>query len=162
MRQKIFDRHQLLCELTALRQQTSPAPRVVFTNGCFDLLHVGHSRYLAQAAAQGDRLIVALNDDASIQRLKGPSRPILKLEERLQVMAGLACVDYVTWFEEVTPIPLLRELKPELLVKGGTYDREGIVGHDIVGEWGGEALPLVLTEGLSTTNLIGTVLKQRT
>ena len=161
MRDKIFERRQLLEVLTQRRAAPGVSPHFVFTNGCFDLLHVGHSRYLAQAAAQGDGLIVALNDDASIQRLKGPERPILKLDERLQVMAGLACVDYVTWFTEDTPIPLLRELRPELLVKGGTYGRKGIVGHDIVSEWGGQAIPLVLTEGLSTSNLIETVLKQR-
>src|SRR5436309_1402979 len=104
-----------------MREEAGGALKIVFTNGCFDLIHVGHLRYLWEARKQGDLLVVAINDDASVARLKGPKRPILNLEERTQVMAGLACVDYVTWFHEETPLALLDELNPNVLVKGANY-----------------------------------------
>lgn len=154
MRDKILDRQALLNLIEEKRSQGLPPRRIVFTNGCFDLLHVGHVRYLWEARRQGDCLVVAINSDDSIRRLKGPERPILLLKERLEIMAGLACVDYVTWFDEDTPIPLLKLLKPEVLVKGANYPLEGVVGHDLVGDWGGEVRVLRLTEGSSTTGLI--------
>lgn len=160
MRQKIYHRHELAAELGRLRQSPNP-PRAVFTNGCFDLIHVGHLRYLWEARKEGDLLIVAMNDDDSIRRLKGEGRPILRLEERLQVMAGLACVDYVTWFEEDTPIPLLELLRPEVLVKGATYSIDGVVGREVAESWGAEVKTLALTPGQSTSNLIERVLALR-
>ena len=160
MRDKIFNRNALARVLDEQRRQ-NPGRRAVFTNGCFDLLHVGHLRYLCEARREGDLLIVAINSDESVRRLKGEGRPILPLEERLQILAGLACVDYVTWFDEDTPIPLLELLKPEILVKGGTYSVEGVVGHDVVRRWGAEVKTLVLTEGRSTTGLIEKVLAMR-
>jgi len=160
MREKIFDREALAARLAALRQSPQP-PRAVFTNGCFDLLHVGHLRYLWEARKQGGLLIVAINSDESMHRLKGEGRPILKLEERLRVLAGLACVDYVTWFEEDTPIPLLERLRPEVLVKGATYDIEGVVGHELVLGYGGEVKTLALTPGRSTSGLIERVMAAR-
>lgn len=160
MRRKIFTRSQLREHLDHLRRE-SGGMRFVFTNGCFDLLHVGHLRYLWEARGLGDALVVAINDDASVRRLKGSERPILKLEERLQVLAGLACVDFVTWFGEDTPIPLLRELKPEVLCKGATYDVQGVVGHDVVSEWNAEVTVLRLTEERSTTGLIEKVMGNR-
>jgi D-beta-D-heptose 7-phosphate kinase/D-beta-D-heptose 1-phosphate adenosyltransferase len=106
-----------------------------------------------EAAQLGDLLIVAMNDDAGILRLKGANRPLLPLNERLKVMAALRCTDLVTWFEEETPIPLLRLLRPELLVKGGDYPVEGVVGHDIVHEWNGEARVLSVSKGYGTSAL---------
>ena len=153
MREKILSRLQLTEQLDALRRER-PDLKMVFTNGCFDLLHVGHVAYLWEARKQGDGLIVALNDDDSIRRLKGDDRPVLALDERLQVVAGLACVDYVTWFDEDTPIPLLRQLRPEVLVKGANYTVEGVVGHDVVTEWDAEVMTLALSPGRSSSNLI--------
>lgn len=160
LRDKIYDREALAARLAELRQAPQP-PRVVFTNGCFDLLHVGHLRYLWEARKQGDLLIVAINSDESMRRLKGEGRPILKLEERLRVLAGLACVDFVTSFEEDTPIPLLDRLRPEVLVKGATYSIEGVVGHELVLGYGGEVKTLELTPGRSTSGLIERVLATR-
>lgn len=159
-REKIYDRRALAEELKA-RRQANPALQVVFTNGCFDLIHVGHLRYLWEARKQGDLLVVAINDDDSIRRLKGPERPILKLEERLQVLAGFACVDFVTWFGEDTPIPLLEELRPEVLVKGANYSIDGVVGREVAESWGAQVKTLTLTPGRSTTNLIEKVLASR-
>ena len=118
MREKIFDRLTLAARLNA-RRQTQPSLKVVFTNGCFDLIHVGHLRYLWEARKQGDLLVVAVNDDDSIRRLKGSDRPILNLQERLQVMAGFACVDYVTWFEEDTPARTARGDQARGACQGG-------------------------------------------
>lgn len=160
MREKIFDRHTLL-ELLQARRAADPGFKLVFTNGCFDLLHVGHTRYLWAARREGGALCVALNDDASISRLKGPERPILKLQERLQVIAGLACVDYVTWFDEDTPIPLLALFRPDILVKGANYGIDGVVGRELVEAYGGEVRTLGLTENRSTTDLVSKVRTQR-
>ncbi len=128
--------------------------KIVFTNGCFDLLHMGHVEYLEQAKSLGDRLIVAVNSDASVKRLKGESRPILPCEERVNLLAALTCVDFVVSFEEDTPEPLLKLLQPDILVKGGDYDETGIVGHEIVKAYGGKVFPLKLIPGRSTTQII--------
>ncbi len=157
MRKKIYPRDELT-ELLEARRCDVPVLRVVFTNGCFDLLHVGHLRYLWAARGLGDTLVVATNDDASLTRLKGPERPILKLQERLELLAGLACVDYVTWFDEDTPIPLLQALKPEVLVKGGNYTIEGVVGRREAESWGAQVLTIAPTEAQSSTHLIEKVL----
>jgi len=157
MEEKIVDRALLAATLEILRRDApgrgfAPRhPRVVFTNGCFDMLHTGHARYLNEARREGDLLVVAMNDDAGIRRLKGPTRPLLPLRERLKVMAALACTDLVTWFDDETPVALLRELRPELLVKGGDYPVTGVVGWDIVPEWQGEVKVLGLTPGQSTS-----------
>ena len=160
MREKIHPR-QALSELLSRRRHANPSFRLVFTNGCFDLLHVGHLRYLWAARRLGEALVVAVNDDNSLRRLKGPERPILPLVERLQLLAGLACVDYVTWFDEDTPIPLLTELKPEILVKGANYSVDGVVGRREAQAWGAEVRTLALTPGKSSTNLIKKVLAMR-
>ncbi len=115
---------------------------------------MGHLRYLWEARTLGDALVVAINDDDSIRRLKGEGRPVLKLAERLEVLAGLACVDYVTWFGEDTPIPLLKRLRPEVLVKGGTYPVEGVVGREQALTWGADVRVLTVAAGRSTTALI--------
>ncbi|MEZ5553602.1 MAG: bifunctional D-glycero-beta-D-manno-heptose-7-phosphate kinase/D-glycero-beta-D-manno-heptose 1-phosphate adenylyltransferase HldE [Pseudomonadales bacterium] len=128
--------------------------RVVFTNGCFDILHAGHVAYLEEARALGDRLIVAVNDDASVRRLKGSGRPVNPLEQRLRVLAGLAAVDWVVGFAEDTPEPLLELLKPDVLVKGGDYGVDQVVGVDIVRGYGGEVSVLSLVEDCSTTAIV--------
>lgn len=128
--------------------------KVVFTNGCFDILHVGHISYLREAREQGDALIVAVNSDESVAALKGPTRPIVPLAERMEMLAALGCVDWVIAFADETPRRLLRLLKPDVLVKGGDYSREEIVGYEIVEEYGGEVTPLCLKPGRSTTSII--------
>lgn len=153
MRQKIYSPDELI-GLLGERRRTGGLKKIVFTNGCFDLLHVGHSRYLWEARGLGDALVVAINDDDSIRRLKGEGRPVLKLQERLEVLAGLACVDYATWFSEDTPIPLLERLRPEVLVKGGTYPVEGVVGREEALTWDADVRVLSVAAGRSTTALI--------
>jgi D-beta-D-heptose 7-phosphate kinase / D-beta-D-heptose 1-phosphate adenosyltransferase len=133
--------------------------KIVFTNGCFDLLHMGHVEYLQQAKSLGDRLIIAVNSDASVKKLKGDSRPILPEEERLNLLAALSCADWVVSFDEDTPESLLKLLQPDILVKGGDYDESGIVGHEIVKTYGGKVLPLKLTPGCSTTKIIEKIIQ---
>lgn len=128
--------------------------KVVFTNGCFDLIHSGHVTYLEQARSQGDALVVALNGDESVRRLKGKDRPLNALEDRARVMASLACVDCVTWFHEDTPGELIDELLPKVLVKGGDWPVEKIVGAQTVLDHGGKVKSLTFVEGRSTTKII--------
>lgn len=128
--------------------------KTVFTNGVFDLVHPGHLTYLAAAAGLGQRLIIGVNSDASVKRLKGDSRPVMPLEARMQLLAGLFFVDGVIAFDEDTPLELIKALKPDVLVKGGDYVVEDIVGHDEVLSWGGEVLTLPFVDGHSTTKLI--------
>jgi D-beta-D-heptose 7-phosphate kinase/D-beta-D-heptose 1-phosphate adenosyltransferase len=146
---KVVDRKTLIAELERRRQGGQD---IVFTNGCFDLLHIGHVRYLQQARAQGSCLVVAINSDDSIRRLKGPERPIIGAEERAEMLGALECVDYVVVFDEDTPEALLTLLKPEKLVKGGST--AVVVGREIVEGYGGVVQTLQLVEGLSTTNII--------
>lgn len=127
---------------------------LVFTNGCFDLLHPGHVRYLAEARALGDALVVALNSDRSVQVLKGEGRPILNQRERAAVIAALEAVDYVIVFDEETPRELISELLPDVLVKGGDWPLDQIVGRDDVEAAGGKVLSLPYVEGSSTTDII--------
>ena len=129
-------------------------PRVVFTNGCFDLLHKGHVTYLEKARAQGDLLVVALNSDDSVKQIKGPERPINTLADRLEVMAALECVDFVTWFEEDTPLNAIFKIRPSVLVKGGDWKVDQIVGGKEVVSWGGQVKSLPYVEGKSTTQTI--------
>ncbi len=128
--------------------------RVVFTNGCFDLLHPGHVRYLAAARALGDALVVGLNDDASVRRLKGPGRPILAAAERAEVLAALAAVDHVVLFAEDTPQRLIVELLPDVLVKGADWADADIVGGDEVRAAGGRVERIDLVPGVSTSELV--------
>lgn len=128
--------------------------RVVFTNGCFDLIHSGHVTYLEQARALGDALVIALNTDASVKRLKGPDRPLVPLKDRAKVVASLGCVDAVTWFTADTPEKLIKKLLPKILVKGGDWSVDKIIGADIVIAHGGEVKSLGYIEGRSTTKII--------
>jgi len=128
--------------------------RVVFTNGCFDLLHVGHVRSLERARRCGDRLLVALNSDASVRRLKGRGRPIVPARRRAEVVAALECVDWVVVFGEDTPLALIRSLRPDVLAKGGDWRREEIVGRAEVESWGGRVVRIPVVPGARTTALI--------
>jgi D-beta-D-heptose 7-phosphate kinase/D-beta-D-heptose 1-phosphate adenosyltransferase len=128
--------------------------KVVFTNGCFDVLHAGHVQYLQAARAQGDLLVVGLNSDSSVRQLKGPGRPINPLEARAQVLAALQTVDYVTVFDEMTPLELIRAIKPEVLVKGADYRKDEVVGAELVESCGGRVYLAPLHPGYSTTRLL--------
>jgi D-beta-D-heptose 7-phosphate kinase/D-beta-D-heptose 1-phosphate adenosyltransferase len=127
---------------------------VVFTNGCFDLIHPGHVRYLQEARAQGDLLVVGINTDGSVTGLKGPGRPILNLEERSEVLLELRSVDAVVPFAEETPLELIRRVRPHVLVKGGDWAVQDIVGREIVQADGGKVLSLPFHPGTSTTDII--------
>lgn len=134
--------------------------KVVFTNGCFDLLHYGHAKYLQQAKSCGDILIVGVNSDSSVRRIKGLKRPIVKEGERLALVAALASVDYVTIFNEDTPINLIKAFKPDVLVKGADWDKKNIVGAEFVKSRGGRVATVKLAKGCSTTNLINRIAKR--
>ncbi|MDP3979140.1 MAG: bifunctional D-glycero-beta-D-manno-heptose-7-phosphate kinase/D-glycero-beta-D-manno-heptose 1-phosphate adenylyltransferase HldE [Pseudomonas sp.] len=140
--------------LLAIEDARAHGEKIVFTNGCFDILHAGHVAYLEQARAQGDRLVLAVNDDASVSRLKGPGRPINSVDRRMAVLAGLGAVDWVVSFSEDTPENLLREVKPDVLVKGGDYGIDQVVGADIVSAYGGEVRVLGLVANSSTTAIV--------
>jgi rfaE bifunctional protein nucleotidyltransferase chain/domain len=138
----------------AVRWRTAQSGAVVFTNGVFDLLHAGHIDLLTAARAQGDRLIVALNSDASVRRLKGPTRPVRTEDERAYVVAALEAVDAVTVFEQDTPLEIVLALRPDVLVKGGDYNLDTIVGRREIESWGGRVQVVPLTPGQSTTRII--------
>ncbi len=141
-----------------VRQVQTEGRKVVFTNGCFDLLHVGHIRYLQAAKALGDFLVLGLNDDASVRRLgKGPGRPLTPQAERAEILAALACVDAVVIFNQDTPLELILTLRPDILVKGGDYTPENIVGRPEVLSWGGEVHVIPFVPGKSTSSLINRI-----
>jgi D-beta-D-heptose 7-phosphate kinase/D-beta-D-heptose 1-phosphate adenosyltransferase len=150
----VLDIDELVEERARLRRQ---GRRVVFTNGCFDLLHPGHVSYLAQARALGDALMVALNSDRSVRELKGPTRPILNEEERTVVMAALGCVDYVTIFDQATPRELIARILPDILVKGGDWGVSEIVGRAEVEAAGGAVYSLPFVDGCSTSDVIARI-----
>lgn len=138
---------------TARRVQAG-AGRVVFTNGVFDLLHYGHVTYLQRARRLGHALLVAVNSDRSVRRLKGPARPLVPLSDRMHVLAALECVDAVTWFDEDTPERLIERVRPDVLVKGADYRRDQIVGASGVRARGGRVVRVPLSKGRSTSRLI--------
>ncbi len=128
--------------------------KLVFTNGCFDILHIGHVNYLKQAAELGSTLVVGLNSDSSVRCLKGDGRPVNNEQQRSEILAALEMIDYVVVFEEITPYELIKDIQPDVLVKGGDYQVEDIVGRDIVEQRGGSVVTIALVEGVSTTNTI--------
>ena len=132
----------------------SEGKTVVFTNGCFDLLHPGHIRYLEKARAQGDVLVVALNSDRSVRKIKGEDRPVLSQEERSEIMGGLGCVDFVTMFDEETPENIIKELVPTVLVKGGDWPVDKILGRQVVESNSGRVVSIDFEEEFSTSNII--------
>ena len=157
MKEKIKTRDELKKIIHDLKKN---GKRIVFTNGCFDLLHVGHVRYLEQAKSLGDVLVVGINSDRSVRGLKGPRRPILPVEERGEILSGLGCTDYITVFEEPTPFDLISLLQPDVLVKGGDWTPEQVVGREVVEGSGGRVVILPFVEGSSTTNIIDVILEK--
>lgn len=153
---------RLLCrvdlEATADRLR-GRGERIVFTNGCFDLLHPGHIKLIAKAAALGDRLIVAINDDASVRRLKGEHRPIYPENERSEILLALRWVDFVTIFPEDTPLETIRAVRPDVLVKGEEYRQRDIVGADFVRSYGGRVARVQMKRGYSTRSIVRRVLR---
>ena len=154
-------RSNKLCDLETLQRRVSEwrkrGERVVFTNGCFDLLHVGHVTLLAEARREGDRLVLGLNSDSSVRALKGPTRPVVNQDDRAQVIAGLSSVDAVVLFDEETPLKLIEAIRPEVLVKGGDYEESQIVGAREVRSWGGTVAIIQLVEGRSTTRILASI-----
>ncbi len=147
-----------ICDLASARFSVDAwramGETIVFTNGCFDILHAGHIRLLHSAAAEGQRLVIGLNSDNSIKRIKGAHRPILPQQDRAAIIAALGCVDMVVIFEEDTPLALIETLKPDVLVKGADYTREAVVGHELVEGWGGRVVLAPLIENISTTGIV--------
>ena len=165
LEQKILSQDKLEVVLSGLRKQNVS---IVFTNGCFDILHRGHLEYLAAAADQGDLLVVGLNSDDSVKRQnKGPERPINNEASRAFILAGLSVIDFVVVFDDDTPLNLVKKIQPDVLVKGGDYDadesddtsKKYIVGSDIVNTNGGRVVTINLVEGFSTTNIINKIKK---
>jgi D-beta-D-heptose 7-phosphate kinase/D-beta-D-heptose 1-phosphate adenosyltransferase len=157
MKEKIKAQKELLRIINSLKAE---GKRIVFTNGCFDLLHVGHVRYLEKAKALGDVLVIGVNSDASVRKLKGPKRPILPEKERTEILSGLGCVDYITLFNEMDPLKLITSLRPDVLAKGGDWAKEQIVGKEVVERSGGKVVVIPFVKGASTSNLIQTILKR--
>jgi D-beta-D-heptose 7-phosphate kinase/D-beta-D-heptose 1-phosphate adenosyltransferase len=154
VRRGVIDEDELLALVNDAREH---GETVVMTNGCFDILHSGHATYLEQARQLGDRLIVAVNDDDSVKRLKGPDRPVNTLAKRMHMLAALECVDWVVPFFEDTPTRLICKITPHILVKGGDNEPDKIPGGQCVREAGGEVKVLTYVEGVSTTGIIGTI-----
>ena len=155
MSDKIFKREALKEKVQVLKEG---GKKIVFTNGCFDLLHIGHVRYLEAARAEGDVLVVAVNSDRSVRQIKGPGRPIVPENERAEVLSALACVDFVTLFDEPDPLVTIRSLTPDVLVKGADWGEDAIVGRDVVEAMGGRVIRIPLTEGASTSKIIEKIL----
>jgi D-beta-D-heptose 7-phosphate kinase/D-beta-D-heptose 1-phosphate adenosyltransferase len=157
MNEKIKNLSQLKKIVEKLKKENK---KIIFTNGCFDLLHIGHIRYLQEAKKLGDCLIVALNSDNSVRKLKGEKRPLVPEEERAEIISSLSCVDYVIIFEELTPENIILNLKPHIQVKGGDYKIEDIPERKIVESYGGKVMIVPEVKGYSTTNLVEKILEQ--
>lgn len=155
MGEKILERAMLEKTVQSLKRE---GKKIVFTNGCFELLHIGHVRYLQAARAEGDVLTVGVNSDLSVRQIKGPKRPIVPENERAEVLASLACVDFVSLFDEPDPLAMIRSLLPDVLVKGADWAEDAIVGRDIVEAHGGRVVRIPLTQGTSTTSIIERIL----
>jgi D-beta-D-heptose 7-phosphate kinase/D-beta-D-heptose 1-phosphate adenosyltransferase len=156
LEEKVKSLRQLAKEVSRLRRA---GKKVVFTNGCFDLLHYGHVKYLESARAAGDILVVGVNSDSSVKRLKGPNRPIVGQRYRVRVIAGLECVDYAVIFGHDTPLEVIKCVKPDILVKGADWKESEIVGADFVKKNGGKVLTIKFEKGLSTTNLLKKIVR---
>ena len=154
---KILAREEMAAERRRLRHR---GESLVFTNGCFDLIHPGHVRYLQEARSLGDRLVVAVNGDETVARLKGAGRPLTPLAERMEILAALASVDYVVAFEEETPFEIIEEIVPDVLVKGGDWTPDRIVGRERVEREGGKVLSLPYAPGYSTSGIIERIVER--
>lgn len=148
---KILDREILKEKLDSLRKE---GKKIAFTNGCFDILHVGHVRYLREARKTADVLVLALNSDSSVRSIKGEKRPLVSEEERAEILAALEFIDFVTVFPELTPLELITYLKPDILIKGGDWPEDKVVGRDDVKKWGGRVILIPEIKGKSTTNIV--------
>jgi rfaE bifunctional protein nucleotidyltransferase chain/domain len=148
---KILTWEELKKEADRLRGE---GKKIAFTNGCFDILHVGHVQYLREARKTGDILVLGLNSDASVRAIKGGKRPLVPQGERAEVVASLMSVDYVTVFDETTPLNLIMHLRPDILVKGGDWEEEEVVGRETVRSWGGKVVIVPMTDGASTTRIV--------
>ncbi|MBM4045278.1 MAG: bifunctional heptose 7-phosphate kinase/heptose 1-phosphate adenyltransferase, partial [Planctomycetes bacterium] len=146
--------------LRELSERRRAGQRVAFTNGCFDLLHIGHIECIKYARRHGDLLVVGMNSDASVRQLKGPNRPILSQQERAAILAALPEVDYVVIFDELSVAPLIKKVRPDVLVKGGDVGTDGVVGRDIVESHGGKVLLAPVVEGISTTDIVARILER--
>lgn len=153
-------KYQLENVIKAINNDKKDSKKIVFTNGCFDILHVGHIRYLSEAKSLGDILVIGINSDKSVKELKGPSRPINSLSDRALILSELRYVDYVISFEEQTPLELIKIIMPDILVKGGDYTVENVVGSSEVIHSGGQVKLLQFHEGYSSTNYIDKIKKQ--
>jgi len=156
MQFKILELRDLIVTLKSLRES---GKRIVFTNGCFDILHVGHVRYLAEARAKGDVLVLGLNSDASVKSIKFDNRPVVIQDQRAEVLAGLACVDYITIFDEPDPLLLIQAIKPDVLVKGADWEETNIIGSDVVKAYGGKVVRIKLVPDISTSRIIQRILE---
>ncbi|MDD4241008.1 MAG: D-glycero-beta-D-manno-heptose 1-phosphate adenylyltransferase [Smithellaceae bacterium] len=152
---KILDRTALRETLDVLRKE---GKKIAFTNGCFDILHVGHVRYLQEARKTADVLVLGLNSDSSVRAIKGEKRPLVTESERAEVLAALECIDFVTIFPELTPLDLICFLKPDILIKGGDWPEDQVVGGKEIREWGGHVTIVPEVAGKSTTNIVEKVL----
>lgn len=139
---------------SVMNRLRSQGKKIVFTNGCFDILHVGHVDYLAKARRMGDILVVGLNSDSSVKKIKGPGRPVNSERDRATVLSALSAVDYISIFSEPTPEKLITKVRPDVLVKGGDWDIKDIVGGDFVRSYGGKVRNISFVKGYSTTSLI--------
>lgn len=151
---QVVELNELLNIVSGLKKQNKA---IVTTNGCFDIIHAGHVRYLQQARELGDALIVCLNSDASVQRLKGPTRPLNHQDDRAEVLSALCSVDYVVIFEEDTPVDTLAKIKPDIHVKGGDYSEETLPETKVIKDGGGKVRFIPFVEGRSTTNIINKI-----
>ncbi len=143
-----------------IRRLKNRGRKIVFTNGCFDILHYGHARYLQEAKSRGDTLVVGVNSDSSVRRIKGAGRPVVKMRDRMGLLAALEPVDYVTPFSQETPLELIKLLIPDVLVKGADWGKKNIVGGNFVKSHGGKVITVKLAKGRSTTNLISRIAKK--
>jgi rfaE bifunctional protein nucleotidyltransferase chain/domain len=153
---KILERNALKDKLEGLRKK---GKKIAFTNGCFDILHVGHVRYLREAKKTADILVLALNSDSSVRSLKGEERPLIPEKERAEIIAALEFIDFVTIFPELTPLELINYLKPDILIKGGDWPEEKVVGREEIKKWGGRVAIIPEVEGKSTTNIVEKIKK---
>jgi D-glycero-beta-D-manno-heptose 1-phosphate adenylyltransferase len=153
---KIYDSVSLKQQLDNLHREGN---RIVFTNGCFDILHAGHVRYLSEARSYGDVLVVGLNSDSSVKAIKGEKRPIIPEMQRAEVLSGLWCVDFVTLFHEPDPLKLIKKLQPDILVKGADWPEDKIIGADIVTGYGGKVVRIRMVSGVSTSEIIRKIVK---
>ena len=156
MMNKMMDLETLKKNIDMLREN---GKIIAFTNGCFDILHVGHVRYLKEAKSTADVLVLGLNSDASVREIKGEKRPLVGEDERAEVLAALECVDFITIFSEPTPLALINLIKPDILIKGGDWPEEKIVGRDEVRKWGGRVVVIAEVKGKSTTNIVDKIIE---